>query len=275
MKNFIYILALLFLLTSCVFNIPTVCVPGCGPGQVCSHGTCVSLCNPGCGPSEVCTGEGLCVPSSSTTDSSVPQTDASVSQPDVIQPVQWTQTYAHSLDSYPQGLQLLTGPRDVQSFASIGGRNCLMQSSNWNFAFIPVPRPAHTRYEAIEVSVYVMSQGSNFRFYGYGDLLGSNYVNNSLSLDITYPAYSLIGGNTMAGATTIESNLLAFPLNRWVHLRMEIDKTDNLMTVQVDQSLLYRQDIPVAYQAWYSGGSVVLYSGGGVCWSMLGTYTRN
>lgn len=263
MKNYIFLIFIL-ILNSCIFNpVIDTCIPACGPNEVCLHGMCSGN-----------TGfmfDAARSDASTITSSDVEQLDSNVPT--------WTQVYAAALDSLPQGAELSTGPRDKQVFAPISSRNCLYQASNWNYAVIPIPhRPfTNNRYEAVEVSVYVISTGSNFRFYSFGDLLGSNYVNNSLSFDVSYPSYSLIGGNTMSGATTIESNLLAFPLNQWVQLRMEVDKEDNLMSIQVDQTLLYRQEIPVAVQSWYSGRSVVLYSGNdaGVCWSMLRVYTRN
>jgi hypothetical protein len=188
--------------------------------------------------------------------------------------VVWTERWSHALDTRPGLAELIAGQWNSQTVTAVEGRDCLLQSSDWNYAFFTMDR-GDARFEALEAEVFWPGRDrTSIGLFMHGTRSGMNFVTESLSLGIRAGyLWGLFGGSTVMGGQVMGGTGLGQPLSAgWHKLRLEVDRECGSAKVVVDGEV-WASDIELA-QDWIAGPTIGLASFGvapttapDVCWS--------
>jgi sulfatase modifying factor 1 len=130
----------------------------------------------------------------------------------------WARLFQHALGaSLPANVTRLDGAWLGHSYSTRDGRACLLQSSDWNYAIIPVPR-ALRRLERVQVDVYDPQVGqTRFAFFARGDLKSPNFVSGSLGF---FHAGTASASSVPAGNAWTAGHFFAHGSNepRWANM---------------------------------------------------------
>ncbi len=183
----------------------------------------------------------------------------------------WTLIWSNPLSSAPPGTALVNGLAGGQSFTTVAGRSCLLQTSDWNYAYVPVTRSTTSR-EAVEVDAYTPG-GAHESLFPYGDRECLNDTVNALWIEFFSGGYNVFGGDAISGASLLVSGPDLFPVDLWVTLRFEIDRTALRVDI-LENGVVLQRGLVLGSASWISGLSVVLNSGSSsTCWSNLHVYS--
>ena len=187
----------------------------------------------------------------------------------------WTEVYSASLASKPSGATTMNGGWGGHSYTTQGGVSAMYQTSDWNYAYIPVTRGS-LDFEKVEVDVWFASTNSthrSFTFYAWGDRYSYNWVQNGLWMTNSLSSSSISGGNTYASSTSYDS--FSSPLvssGTWVTMAFVVDHDSNSAWFYVDGT---EESSFTVSNSHVSGNSVVLRSGGSCCSAGGNTYWAN
>lgn len=192
----------------------------------------------------------------------------------------FVEVWSDDLSSKPSGSTTINGGWGGHSYTTVDGVDCMKQSSDWNYAYIPVTR-ASKDVEVIEVDIYHPTSSSShvsWNVYWYGDHYGYNYVENGLWFNQGLSSASMSGGNTYSSSTTIKTwSSTPVPTSQWSTLRAHVDHSASTIDFYIDDVLETSQSL--SSSNWINGANVVLRSGGqayttapNTCWADLVIY---
>ncbi len=192
----------------------------------------------------------------------------------------FVEVWSHDLSSKPSGSTTINGGWGGHSYTSVDSVSCMKQTSDWNYAYIPVTR-ATKDIEAIEVDIYHPTSSSthvSWNVYWYGDHYGYNYVENGLWFNQGLSSAGMAGGNTYSSSTPITTwSSPPVPTSQWSTLRIHVDHVNLTADFYIDDVLETTETL--SDSDWITGADIVLRSGGqayttspNTCWANLVIY---
>ncbi|MCP4916207.1 MAG: hypothetical protein GY913_04735 [Proteobacteria bacterium] len=191
----------------------------------------------------------------------------------------WVETYSASLASAPSGITSLSGAWGGHSYSSKDGVSCLLQTSDWNYSWIPVTRGS-LDFERVEVSVYYPSTtNTSYSFYAWGQRYGYNWLDHATWFTQGTSSANIGSGNTYASSTT-HTTWSGQPASTgtWVDLAFVMDHASGTLDFYIDD-VLEASGMAITDTDWVDGAYVTVRSGGtaytyspSTCWADLAVY---